>query len=427
MKILLLVAFCLAIASAATPAHAQTGRLRNYAIDLEHHAERLAGYAEEIKRSGSRTSDFTIAKFNESVAAFDETLRKANAFIPTMRGDQQEIDDLLKRMNDALKMRTTAIEEANAALQAANEAMEKAGGLEQVRADIDRLDALGYEYSRFREELTTQPKEALRLLQQFQQVVAEYGRMEQQYAEFLQADNADTATLKGKMAQVKQRLEAVVPAAREKLADVYTIAEAEVEEMEAAIAEGEERRSPQFFLKDGPVVRETEEATLHLQLLSAIHPGTAEPLIERFEAGQKKSAQLKSELKQEIIAANRAYGDGYRGEERDAMVAGARRLFEREYPGDAIVDIRVPDVGWNRSTRWYYSVDEWRLIDQSSHMAVVVYEAKAEDGSPEYHMLPIDITKDHTKGDELRFSPWVRKPVEEMELRLRLLPENFEG
>ncbi len=425
----LLIVLCLGLGCFATSVQAQSrdvGRLRNYVIDLESHAGRLEGYAKEFEQTGSRTSDFMIGKFNESVAAFDATWKKAGDFLPTLQGDADAINKLVNRMNEALALRTASIEKAMAALTAADEAMKAAGGIEKIQADMERLDSLGYQYSQFRRELTDVPAEALRLLQQYPQVVAEYGRMEKDYAAFLQQNNADTAALKREMAEVKQRLDDVVPAAREKLGAVFLRAEQEVEEMEAAIAEGERERNPHYFLKNGSVENETEDAKLHLQLLTAIHAETASDLVQRYGQGQKKAEGLKAELKSEIIAANLGYGNGYRGPEREAMVAGARRLFEREHPGETIVDIRVPDVKWDRSTRWYHSVDEWRLIDQSSHQAIVVYEGAAEDGSPEYHMLPIDVTKDHVKGDELRFSPWPRRPVEAMELRMRMLPENFE-
>ncbi|MEM7808492.1 MAG: hypothetical protein AAF561_10300, partial [Planctomycetota bacterium] len=80
---------------------------------------------------------------------------------------------------------------------------------------------------------------------------------------------------------------------------------------------------------------------------------------------------------------------------------------------------------WKRETKWTWFNDAFYFTDRSDLQAAVVFKAKSETGEPELHWYPVDITKDHQNGDALKFSPWVKEPLDQLTVHRRLLPDKL--
>ncbi len=300
------------------------------------------------------------------------------------------------------------------------------GGYEQINKDIQWLDGIAYRYSDFPTLPLNDPKQAIELIQLFPQASATFKAAQERYETFLQADNADTNGLKAQMTEAAQNLGQVVPTLRQQFGEILQYGNEQIFMSDTLIKEAEATRNPVAFGRDGNVTRQMEEAELRIGLATHVDAEKSKPLVESYGELKARAAKVRNSLKKEIIAENKGYGDGYRGGDREAGLAGAREAFAGDYPDDKIVKVLMGDIEWDRNTRWEWFVDAWYFVDKSFHQAIVVYEAKNEAGELEYQMLPVRVTKDHTENDALRFSAWVKQPLDEMDLNFRMLPENFE-
>ena len=411
---------------ASAQPRANVSRLRNLVIEVENQVTRMEYNLQTIKQKGSQTSDFTIGKFNEAVAAFDKAWAAAGEEVAKLPGDDEQVKKLIDRLNESLPKYKKAIDEATATLNNAKAAVEDVGGWDQIRADIERLDAIAYRYSDFPQLPSYDPEQTLELVKMYPQVVTEIKTFEEKYATFLQTDNADTAAIKRELADAKKKVGQVLPTVREEYPTILKRAADRLDEAEKLMAEGEEERNPAYFSPDGGVAQQMDQAKLELQVATAIEPSQAQAHVDRYKQLTLRSAAARETFKKEIIAANKGYGDKYRGGDRQALEDGARKAFSSDNPDDKILEVRIPSSDWKRTTKWEWWKDAFYFYDKSFLQAIVFFEAQNEAGEREIQMLPVKMSKDHTEGDSLFFSAWVKQPLDKMDLDLRMLPENFE-
>lgn len=65
------------------------------------------------------------------------------------------------------------------------------------------------------------------------------------------------------------------------------------------------------------------------------------------------------------------------------------------------------------------------FTDHSDMQAAVMIDAKAPDGTRELHDSPVNISKNHENNDALSFSPWEKKPADELDVSRRILPDKL--
>ena len=380
------------------------------------------------------------ATFNKSGEAFRAAFAELQALLRKLPIGNAKVAEQWRRAKAAGNLYNQTVEQGLPALsKKMNEAAAEAdpnriqggangggnggggGGGGDINADMKRLRDIAYTFVDFEEQMAGRPKEAFESLKVFQPAVGELNAFAQKYASTIESN----VNVREPYLVAKNRLEKVPGLARGMVGQVAERASAGMDRAESLTEEAIREEWPGQFLQDGQVTKTMEDVETEMRLVAAIDSGKLPPLAERFRGIKAKAAEAQKQLQSKIIAASRAPDDKYTALDGEQLKAGVREVFERLHPEKKIVDIRLPKKKWDRKQVWEIWRDELTFRDYSENWAMVVFEGKSETGSDEYHMLPIGILKNHRDGDKLDYDPNVLKPLEELELRFRMLPENL--
>ena len=415
-----------ASAQALTPQQrADLRKLRNLTIEVENQAGRMKYYIEEWKGLGSQVGDKRVADFNTAASAFAAAYQQAQPVAGQLPAGNAEVDELVNKLNASLETYNKAIADAQAMLENANKAVEDVGGREQIQKDITRIDEIASQFSYFPNLIEQYPGEAVALLAEYRPALQEIAQFEEKYADFLQQNNADTAPIRRELDDAKQTMAKVASSAKEGVEQMHSNAAYNLDFAEKLIDEGVAERKPLYFRDDGGVPQHLENAENFIRLARAVDADSAAPLVERYAALKQKADAAGKSLQAEIIAGNKPPADAYSGSDHDELAAGARAAWAEAHPDDEIVKVVIPTADWDRETKWTWWRDAFYFTDVSSLQASVIIKAKSETGEPELHYWPVNIRKDHEKGDAVTYSPWEKEPLDRMPIHFRMLADKL--
>ncbi len=400
-------------------------KLRNLVIEVENQAGRMKYQINEWKGLGTQVGDKRVNEFNAAANAFADAYKQAQPIAGTLPAGNEEVDALLEKLNASLATYNQAIADAQAMLEGADKALEDVGGREQIQKDIERISAIGDQFSYFPALLQQEPADAVALLGDYRPALQEIAQFEQKYAEFLEQNNADTAPVRRQLESAKRNLDKVASSAKEQAEQVRASAAYNLDFAERLIDEAVAERRPLFFRENGGVPQHLEASKNYILLARAIDAQSAEPLTERYAALKQKADEAGRTLQADIIAGNKVPEDRYGGADHDELVAGAQAAWLEEHPGDEVVKVTIPTAEWDRETKWTWWRDAFYFSDVSSMQAAVIIKGQSETGESELHCYPVNIRKDHEKGDAVTFSPWEKQPIETLGVQFRILPENL--
>jgi hypothetical protein len=104
-----------------------------------------------------------------------------------------------------------------------------------------------------------------------------------------------------------------------------------------------------------------------------------------------------------IIQQNPLPPDRYTGGDRKQVVDVAIDAWKHQQAKFEVLGSRIPSEAWNRETMWQYSNGTWYYVDQS-RLQVQLLVAD-ESNTKQAKILPINIIKNHQKGDSLIGTP----------------------
>ena len=437
-KSLFVFIFCIVLSQAmlATSVDAQSlspkdrtnlRNARNAAMSFRNQVDRMEYAIAEWQRLGSQVGNSRVEKFNadadEAVVAYN----KANEIIPQLPAGVEEVDTLISNLAEQRTRYENAIAEAKALIEGANKAVENVGGRAAINADIERLSEIAYQFSPFAALITSYPEDALALILEYKPAMAEIKSFEEKYDDFLKQNNADTAPVKRKLQDARATVESVATTARERAAAIREAAMSDLDRTEELIATGLRDRKPAYFGKDSGIEQHLGYARQRAKLARAIDSEAAQPVVERYLKVKAKADEAGQSLKTEIIAANQGPEDNYRGNDRDALIKEVEKAWLKANPDDEIAAIRIPTANWTRINKWYWDsgTTTWYRVDRSKLQASVIIEAENENGQPELHFYPVDISRNHLNNDVISYSPWEKEELEDLWVHSRMLPENL--
>lgn len=122
-------------------------------------------------------------------------------------------------------------------------------------------------------------------------------------------------------------------------------------------------------------------------------------LTARVAAIEEETEKIAQKLAETIIRENRAPGNAYAKDDRKAIESLVRSEWQKRFPSESIVAIRIPAEAMERKTAWVYepSMNGFHKIDRSSLLVWVI----VKDGAKQACMWPITVSRLHMKGDSL--------------------------
>ncbi|MDX2227808.1 MAG: hypothetical protein SFY92_12050 [Verrucomicrobiae bacterium] len=91
--------------------------------------------------------------------------------------------------------------------------------------------------------------------------------------------------------------------------------------------------------------------------------------------------------------------DKYEGKDREELITLTKTTWEKKYPKDNILAIRIGMKDWERKTekRWREATSSWYMVDYSQIQAMVIVKQDEQTAM----IYPFNISKDHTDKDKI--------------------------
>jgi len=140
-----------------------------------------------------------------------------------------------------------------------------------------------------------------------------------------------------------------------------------------------------------------------LALYKVLDPRQAPALEKEVSAMESSLANSEQSLAQLIIQQNPLPADRYTGPDRAEVVEVATDAWTHQQKNFKVLASRIPSENWSRETLWQYSNGTWYYVDRSKLQVQLIVADERDD--KQAVILPINIWKDHQKGDSMIGTP----------------------
>ncbi len=149
------------------------------------------------------------------------------------------------------------------------------------------------------------------------------------------------------------------------------------------------------------VKNQLKQAEAHFTLYKGLK-GEEDPTVQKLgkmlAQAQLDAKKAEEALEQEIIATNKPPADQYRGGDRKAIIAKVKAAWQKNNPGDEILEIRVPYKEWRREVgyKWNGAASQWEKYDRQYIQLAVVVKSNDKVAT----IYPAFINRDNLSGRE---------------------------
>lgn len=289
-------------------------------------------------------------------------------------------------------------------LQAESKRLQKLTGLASYptyKKDFELLGAFSQRYGNL-EMLKQQPEKLAQIIQEDANTIKEIQRIAKTYQTL-----ADQKTPEGK--SMAKRVLYVVGRrktfARDLMAYKQTLPKAIERDLSEALRiakEGVEKKRPLYFGENSGIAQQLGFAEKKILVLRAFSDAEARPWVEKMAAARKQIARSAKALQADIIANNQLPPDRYQDKDRAALIRLATETWAKEQKGAKVLAARIPSKAWARTTRWQWSSGAFRKVDYSKLQVQLIVQHDDKLAV----VRPVNLFKDHLKGDTLTAAPF---------------------
>lgn len=285
------------------------------------------------------------------------------------------------------------------------------GNYPKLAQDLDRLRELSAMYANPR-VLMEDPERGALLVSDAQAATEERERLVKEYAIFITQKTATGKRLFGLNRHFVEQWYNFAAAAKERKEALPLEIQAELDETTSIAKEAVEEEKPAFFT--GGIPHRLEAAERKLVLLTALDPAGGAGFEKKIAAIRVKLREQEDSLREAIIKSNRLPENAYGGADREEVGKLATAAWKKVQPDAEILAIRIPSPAWKHELIWRNQTGSWYKIDRSRLQVQLVVKHDDKLAS----IQPINLWKDHLKGDSINAFPLHEKGYE-------LRPQNF--
>ena len=332
----------------------------------------------------------TVANAERKAGFAEESLRQ-------LPGDGKGVEDVRRRLDEARQ----GMGEAVAYLRPLHEkllALVAPASYPQLPNDLRRLRDLAMMYNN-PQVLQSRFEDGIVLLTQREAVAAESKRIAQLYQPLILQKTEEGKQVEGAINAFAANFQAFATAAEQRRGALPEEVRGELATAERLVAEAASSKNVLPFTGGIPeAIARAEERLALLRLLDAEAEKALRGAVAATKAGIE---QQQAALRATIIESTPVPPDRYGGSDRQILIERATASWQQLEKTAKVIKAVIPSEQWSRTTRWEYASGTWTLVDYSRlqvQLLVAHDEAKAV-------IRPINLTKDHQRGDELRAVP----------------------
>lgn len=403
----------LAMTVVSAAAQAQSGldyRQRETYKIAESNLENVEGNLEQVGKQIAAATAKDAPQMQANIDALNKYLKQANDQIAKLPADNADVKGLINRAADG----RVAIEKLQADLQARISGTQGAVNAEmaQFEADVDKLAEWGKAFSDAPNLFHQRPDDAVMLVTNIANVEAEWKAIQARNAALLDPKNHDADARKIQAAA--GFFDRSFPSFKQYMAQLVQELPASIDQnlqsaqqwMDRAVAD----KNPLLIING--VSQDMAQADRSVLVLKAINqPNGAkyEALVNQTRA---KAVQAQATLRESIIQATQTPAEQYSGADVAALREQVKAAWVKAHPDARLLAVVFNTPGWNRVTRWEWSLNTsatgditggtWRKVDYDviQPKAIVRFDDRLAV------IYPVDVYKDHTNGDQIAIKPW---------------------
>ncbi|MDZ4731670.1 MAG: hypothetical protein SH820_17205 [Xanthomonadales bacterium] len=266
--------------------------------------------------------------------------------------------------------------------------------------DLKRLDELTVMYGS-PSILQTDRPQAAAVMHQADAAKTEATRIAQAYSSLMVQQTEEGKRVEGSGNYFLEKLTAFQAAAEQERQTLPQQIRADLAEADKVAQQAVADQKPLFFT--GGIPQTMGFAADRLALYKVLDPKQAPAMEKEVQAMQASMVQREKSLSALIIQQNPLPPDRYTGADRSQVVDVAIDAWKHQQAKFEVLGSRIPSEAWNRETMWQYSNGTWYYVDRSKLQVQLL--VADEENSDQAKILPVNIWKDHQKGDSLIGTP----------------------
>ncbi len=269
-----------------------------------------------------------------------------------------------------------------------------------LQIDLKRLTELSAMYYNPMMLQTDRPQAAA-VLAQADAAKAEAIRIAQAYLPLMVQQTEEGKRVEGAGNAFLENLSAFQAAAEQERQSLPAQIRADLAEADKVAQQAVAEQKPLFFT--GGVPQYMGFANDKLALYQALDPKQGPAMAKEVKAMEAKLAQSEQSLSQLIIQQNTLPPDRFAGPDRAKAIEVATDAWTYQQKDFKVLASRIPSENWSRETLWQYSNGTWYYVDRSKLQVQLIVADEKND--KQAVILPINIWKDHQKGDSMIGTP----------------------
>ncbi len=147
-------------------------------------------------------------------------------------------------------------------------------------------------------------------------------------------------------------------------------------------------------------------------------------VVHAAQAAESQAAAAIAALTIAAIDARRAPADVYTGRERKALVGFVTQAWATQFPGDAILQVRIRATAFERTTAWVPDPSTGGQVKRDASRLPITVIVQGAAG--EAYLYGAGIGRDHMAGDRLALD-WVDRPAKGPAPTQRMRLANLDG
>lgn len=267
-----------------------------------------------------------------------------------------------------------------------------------MAGDITRLREMAGQYGDLN-LFQNRPLQVAALVKELPATKEELGRIQKTYAAYIGQQTEQSKQVEGASKYLAEKLQAFDAAAAKAKQDSPGVIDSELTRVNQMADEAVKEQKPAFFTNGIP--DQMARVDQKIVLYEALDPSAAVAYRAKLKQTQDAMKQREASLKDAIIAANELPPDRYSAADKQSLTAIAVATWKKSEPDAQVLAVRIPSQNWERDTLWRYENRAWHKIDRSQLQVQVI--VKVDDKLAV--IRPINLWKDHLKGDEINPIP----------------------
>ena len=381
----------------------QRDQLKNVRWYLRETQKYMRPAQELLKRMDGAGSKPVVSEVRKGYASLQQAAKKfklAAGYLKPLPASHPEV----AQMREKLRATGQLLGALGSRLKAETNRLNKATSLSSFpdyKKDFDLVGALSQRYGNIA-FLAQYPEKLAKIIKEDGKALKEFQRIAKTYQALADQKTPQGKAMEKRLQYALRKRQTFIKSLKAYVQSLPQEIDRYLNEVRRLSQEGVTQKKPLFFGKNSGIAQQLGFAEQKLTVLRALGEEKARPFAEKIAAVRKQVQEAAKSLEAEIIANNQMPPDRYRKPDRDSLIKTAIATWLKDHKGAKVLTARIPAESWHRITRWDWYGSAFHKVDYSKLQVQLILQHNDKLAV----IRPINIIKEHLKGDSIRSFPF---------------------